>query len=140
MYNSKVRQRSAFEWCTSDQGKRWTDNVRALVTGGADVNAWLWIRVSKGSHTYSPVYVVIDLLRGNEDARDDLVLKMKKRGGRLYYGMKDKIKELYTAAGEHPRIRVRSKEESRWLELKAPSGIRLGWDYVVVETGVGALQ
>jgi len=136
-YNSKVIERSAFEWCRTSQGKRWTENVGAMVKAGADVNAWLWIRVWKGRRTYSPLYVIIDILRGDEGARDEAVSKMRIRGARLNYGEKDLIKQEFA---DPSRITIRTKEETRQQQLESWGRIKIGCDFLVAETWDEAIR
>ena len=93
-YNSKVIERD-FVWSKSPDGIRWAENTKLLVQYGANPNVWLWIRVSKGRTTYSPLFVVIDILRGNPKVRREVTLQLKKKGGYLYQDERAVIRSLY---------------------------------------------
>lgn len=93
-YNSKVIERN-FVWSKYPDGIRWAENTKLLVQYGAHPNVWLWIRAFKGTSTFSPLFVVIDILRGNPKARREVTLQLKKKGGYLYRGEKADIRLKY---------------------------------------------
>jgi hypothetical protein len=93
-YNSKVIERD-FVWSKSPDGIRWAENTKLLVQYGANPNVWLWIRVSKGRTTHSPLFVVIDILRGNPKMRREVTLQLKKKGGYLYQDERAGIRSMY---------------------------------------------
>jgi len=130
-FNSKVIQRDCY-WGKSTSGRNWARNADLLVEHGADVNTWLWIRTYKGRHTYSSLYVIIDLLRGNSEARDHLALKIRDYGGRLYNGEKAYITQQYSLDDEgHQAIEFRDPaEEFASVSME----INLGGPFVAVET------
>ena len=92
-YNSKVIERD-FVWSKSPDGIKWAENTKLLLQYGANPNVWLWIRVSKG-RTCSPLFVVIDILRGNPRMRREVTLQLKKKGGYLYQDERAVIRSMY---------------------------------------------
>jgi len=94
-FNSKVMQRN-FVWARYADGVKWAENVKLLIKHGADPNVWLWIRVLKRTNrTYSPLFVTIDILRGNSTIRREVALLLKQYGGYLYQGEREKIRSNY---------------------------------------------
>ncbi len=93
-FNSKVIERN-FVWSKYSAGIMWAENTKLLIQYGAHPNVWLWIRVSKGTRTYSPLYVLIDILRGNPKMRNEMALQLKKKGGYLYRGERELIRSEY---------------------------------------------
>jgi hypothetical protein len=119
-YNSKAIERN-FVWSKYPDGIRWAENTKLLVQYGANPNVWLWIRVSKGTRTYSPLFVVIDILRGNPKMRREVTLQLKKKGGYLYRGERATIRSMY-----------RLDEPAQ--EAYAESAMhRWSWDEIVTE-------
>jgi hypothetical protein len=109
-YNSKAIERD-FVWSRYPDGIRWAENTKLLVQYGANPNVWLWIRVSKGRRTYSPLFVVIDILRGNPKMRREVTLQLKKKGGYLYqderavirsmYGLDEPVQQVFAESAMH---------------------------------------
>jgi hypothetical protein len=93
-YNTKAIERN-FVWSKYPDGLRWAENTKLLVHYGAHPNVWLWIRVFKGGNTHSPLFVVIDILRGNPKMRREVTLQLKEKGGYLYWGEKATIRSMY---------------------------------------------
>ena len=116
-YNSKVIERN-FLWSKYPDGIRWAENTKLLVQYGAYPNVWLWIRVFKGRSTYSPLFVVIDILRGNPEMRREVTLQLKKKGGYLFWGEKATIRSKYLMDEPAQQAYARfSMEKSDWNEF-----------------------
>jgi hypothetical protein len=105
-------------WSKYRDGIRWAENTKLLVQYGANPNVWLWIRVSKGTMTYSPLFVVIDILRGNPKMRREVTLQLKKKGGYLYLGERATIRSMYRLDEPAQRAHAESAMRRRnWDEI-----------------------
>ena len=116
-FNSKVIERD-FVWSKSPDGIKWAENTKLLLQYGANPNVWLWIRVSKGKRTCSPLFVVIDILRGNPRMRREVTLQLKKKGGYLYQDEIAVIRSMYRL-DEHVQQVFAESAMDRW-----------GWDEI----------
>lgn len=116
-YNSKAIERN-FVWSKYRDGIRWAENTKLLVQYGANPNVWLWIRVSKGTMAYSPLFVVIDILRGNPKMRREVTLQLKKKGGYLCLGERATIRSMYRLDEPAQRAHAESAMRRRnWDEI-----------------------
>lgn len=129
-YNSKVIERN-FVWSKYPDGIRWGENTKLLVQYGAHPNVWLRIRGFKGRRTRSPLFVVIDILRGNPKMRREVTLQLKKRGGYLYWGEKAIIRSMYLMDEPAQQAYAKSSmDESEWDEFDTEEAYPKVWRHM----------